>query len=104
MCSLSPPSSTVCRKIRRFRRDCGIFTSSYRYGGRSHQGSSVSRGASHSGRRHHRSEPKILAVNGAYTWYMGFEVTNSDSARTNPNGHSNPPNMRAVGVSVLGPE
>jgi hypothetical protein len=26
----------------------------------------------------------ILAVNGAYTWYMGFEVTNSDAVRTTP--------------------
>jgi hypothetical protein len=45
----------------------------------------------------------VLTINGAYTWYMGFEVTDSDASRTNPNTGSNPPNERAVGLNVYAP-
>jgi hypothetical protein len=45
----------------------------------------------------------VLTINGAYAWYMGFEVTNSDTTRTNPNGGSAPALRRAYGIDVYGP-
>lgn len=41
----------------------------------------------------------VLTINGAYTWYIGFELTNSDTTRTNPTTGSNPSNERAVGLT-----
>jgi hypothetical protein len=44
----------------------------------------------------------VLTINGAYTWYWGFEVTNSNTSRTNSTTGSAPPNQRALGFDVYG--
>lgn len=45
----------------------------------------------------------VLLINGAYTWYMGFEVTNSDPEREITESGSNPPERRGPGLSLFGP-
>lgn len=42
-------------------------------------------------------------IKGAYTWYYGFEVTNSDPVRTIFLPGSNPSERRGTGVEVFGP-
>jgi Secretion system C-terminal sorting domain len=44
----------------------------------------------------------VLLINGAYTWYMGFEVTNSDPEREITQSGSNPPERRGAGLSLFG--
>ncbi len=48
-------------------------------------------------------QAEILRINGAYTWYIGFEVTNSNTTRVSSSAASNPPDQRAVGVAAYGP-
>lgn len=43
-----------------------------------------------------------LSVNGAYTWYMDFEVTDSDPIRTISTPGSNPPERRGSDIGVSG--
>ncbi len=45
----------------------------------------------------------VLGVDGAYTWYWGFEVMNSNPNRYNPTSGSNPVDGRNRGVSVFRP-
>jgi PKD repeat protein len=45
----------------------------------------------------------ILKVNGAYTWYWGFEVMDSNPNRYNPTSGSNPVDARDSGIGVWGP-
>jgi hypothetical protein len=45
----------------------------------------------------------VLMVKGGYTWYWGFEVTDSNPNRNNPTPGSNPVDVRNPGVGVLGP-
>jgi hypothetical protein len=45
----------------------------------------------------------VLTVKGAYAWYWGFEVTNSNPNRYNPTSGSNPVDARDPGVGVWGP-
>jgi hypothetical protein len=49
------------------------------------------------------SNKHVLTVNGAYTWYWGFEVTDSNPNRYNPTPGSNPVDVRNPGVGVWGP-
>ena len=42
-------------------------------------------------------------MNGSYTWYWGFEVTDSNPNRYNPTPGSNPVDVRNPGVGVWGP-
>jgi hypothetical protein len=45
-----------------------------------------------------------LTVNGAWTWYWGFEVINSDPARVVKTPGSDPPELRrGTGINVFGP-
>lgn len=43
-----------------------------------------------------------FSIKGAYTWYVGFEVTNSDTERVIPIPGSDPPERRGTGVEVFG--
>ena len=45
----------------------------------------------------------VLKVNGAYTWYWGFEVMDSNPNRWNPTPGSNPVDARDDGIGVWGP-
>lgn len=51
------------------------------------------------------SEKNIAAftIRGAYTWYIGLEVTNTDTERIINISGSNPPERRGTGVDVYGP-
>jgi hypothetical protein len=44
-----------------------------------------------------------LAVDGAYTWFMGFEITNSSGARSNPTTGSLPPDRLGFAIDANGP-
>ena len=44
-----------------------------------------------------------LILRGAFTWYIGLEITNSDTSRTIPIKGSNPKERRGEGVNVFGP-
>jgi hypothetical protein len=44
-----------------------------------------------------------LAVDGAYTWFMGFEITNTSGARSNATAGSLPPDGLGFAVDVNGP-
>ncbi len=48
------------------------------------------------------SNKHVLTVNGAYTWYWGFEVTDSNPNRYNPTP-GRPADLRNPGVGVWGP-
>jgi hypothetical protein len=45
----------------------------------------------------------VLSVYGAYTWYWGFEVTNSNTTRTSSTTGSAPPDRRAYGLDIYAP-
>ena len=45
----------------------------------------------------------VLTINGAYTWYMSFEITNSETTRYNPSPGSGPPNLRVPGFNIYAP-
>ena len=45
----------------------------------------------------------VLTINGAYTWYWGFEVTNSYTNRVLSTSGSNPPEKRGEALIVYGP-
>jgi len=45
----------------------------------------------------------VLEIHGAYTWYMGFEVTNSDPEREITQSGPNPDERRGPGLSLWGP-
>ncbi len=45
----------------------------------------------------------VLKVSGAYTWYWGFEVMDSNPNRYNPTSGSNPVDARDSGIGVWGP-
>jgi hypothetical protein len=44
-----------------------------------------------------------LTINGAYTWYMDLEITNSDPERIISITGSNPPERRGEGIYIVGP-
>ena len=44
-----------------------------------------------------------LTINGAYTWYMDFKMTNSSGARINSVGGSIPPDRLGLGIDAYGP-
>jgi hypothetical protein len=44
-----------------------------------------------------------LAIDGAYTWYMGFEIMNSSGARSNPTTGSLPPDRLGFAIDDNGP-
>jgi len=50
------------------------------------------------------SQSSPLTVNGAWAWYWGFEVINSDPNRAVPTPGSSPPELtRGTGITVFGP-
>src|SRR5688500_9757689 len=44
-----------------------------------------------------------LLINGAYTWFWGLEITNSDPERIITQSGSNPPERRGAGIVIFAP-